>query len=153
MNKNNSLVYRNPITPSQRHVRLLNRKDLIKITPLKAKTFYLKNKAGRNNQGKLTIFTKGGGHKKKYRQISFNRPFSEGFVESIEYDPYRSSNIARIFCQKSKEHFYILAPEGLESGHFISSEFDSKDLSIKIGNLFYFMQCLKYIFTQPNHLL
>ena len=74
---------------------------------------------------------------KKYRQISFNRPFSEGFVESIEYDPYRSSNIARIFCQKSKEHFYILAPEGLESGHFISSEFDSKDLSIKIGNLFY----------------
>jgi large subunit ribosomal protein L2 len=137
MNKNNSLVYRNPITPSQRHVRLLNRKDLIKIPPLKAKTFYLKNKAGRNNQGKLTIFTKGGGHKKKYRQISFNRPFSEGFVESIEYDPYRSSNIARIFCQKSKEHFYILAPEGLESGHFISSEFDSKDLSIKIGNLFY----------------
>ena len=137
MNKNNSLVYRNPITPSQRHVRLLNRKDLIKIPPLKAKTFYLKNKAGRNNQGKLTIFTKGGGHKKKYRQISFNRPFSEGFVESIEYDPYRSSNIARIFCQKSKEHFYILAPEGLEAGHFISSEFDSKDLSIKIGNLFY----------------
>jgi large subunit ribosomal protein L2 len=137
MNKNSSLVYRNPITPSQRHVRLLNRKDLIKITPLKDKTFYLKNKAGRNNQGKLTIFTKGGGHKKKYRQISFNRTFSEGLVESIEYDPYRSSNIARIFCQKSKEHFYILAPEGLDSGHFISSEFDSKDLNIKIGNLFY----------------
>ena len=76
MNKNNSLVYRNPITPSQRHVRLLNRKDLIKIPPLKAKTFYLKNKAGRNNQGKLTIFTKGGAIK-KYRQISFNRPFQK----------------------------------------------------------------------------
>jgi len=63
--------------------------------------------------------------------------FQKVLLNLLNYDPYRSSNIARIFCQKSKEHFYILAPEGLESGHFISSEFYSKDLNIKIGNLFY----------------
>ena len=55
MNKNSSLVYRNPITPSQRHVRLLNRKDLIKITPLKDKTFYLRNKYWILNN--ITIFS------------------------------------------------------------------------------------------------
>jgi large subunit ribosomal protein L2 len=116
---------------------LLSKKNLTKILPLKDKTIFIKNKAGRNNQGRLTIFTKGGGHKKKYRKISFNRTSLEGIVEAIEYDPYRSANIARIFCKKSYNHIYILAPDGLEQGHFITSQLNSKELSIKIGNLFY----------------
>jgi large subunit ribosomal protein L2 len=134
---NTSLISKKPTTPSQRHVLLLSKKNLTKILPLKDKTIFIKNKAGRNNQGKLTVFTKGGGHKKKYRKISFNRTSLEGIVEAIEYDPYRSANIARIFCRKSYSHVYILAPDGLEQGHFISSQLNSKELSIKIGNLFY----------------
>jgi large subunit ribosomal protein L2 len=134
---NNSLIFKKPTTPSQRHVRLVNKKKLTKIDLLKDKTFFIKNKAGRNNQGKLTVFTKGGGHKKKYRKISYNREFLEGIVESIEYDPYRSANIARIFCNNSKSHFYILAPEGLEQGHYINSQLNSTELNLKIGNLFY----------------
>ena len=99
---NTSLISKKPTTPSQRHVLLLSKKNLTKFLPLKDKTIFIKNKAGRNNQGKLTVFTKGGGHKKKYRKISYNREFLEGIVESIEYDPYRSANIARIFCNNSK---------------------------------------------------
>jgi len=74
---------------------------------------------------------------KKYRIISFKRTELCGVVESIEYDPYRTANIARIYFSKTKEHFYILAPEGLQPGHYISSQLNKLDFSFKVGNLFY----------------
>merc|ERR1712188_44568 len=63
--------------------------------------------------GKITIYTRGGGHKKKYRQLDFERKKLSGIVEAIEYDPYRTGNIARIYCSEKKHH-YILAPKCLE---------------------------------------
>lgn len=132
------LLYKNPTTPSRRHQCLLDRSDLNKIKILKSKSLFIKNNAGRNNNGHLTVFTKGGGHKKKYRIIQYNRGFLFGIVESIEYDPYRSANIARIYCAETKVHFYILAPGGLKKGHFIKSHIEKKeDLRFKVGDYYY----------------
>lgn len=131
------LVYKKPTTPSVRHQCLLDRSHLKKIKILKNQSCFIKNKAGRNNQGCLTVFTKGGGHKKKYRVISHNRNFLFGIVEAIEYDPYRSANIARVFSEERNLHFYILAPEGLKEGHFIKSHVEKKtDLRFKIGDYY-----------------
>jgi len=141
-----------PTTPSKRHLQLLQKptnvtflptgsqntlENVSKISCLKSHTRFLKNKAGRNNQGKITIFNKGGGHKKRYRQIAYSRTDLCGIVEFIENDPFRSANIARIFSEKTNSHFYVLAPEGLQRGHYISPQLKETDLNFKIGNLFY----------------
>ena len=133
----NIVYHKNPTTPSQRHQCFLNRSNLENIKILKHKCFYLRNKAGRNNQGKITSFHRGGGHKKLYRNITFIRKNLSGIVETIEYDPYRSANIARIFSENEKKHFYILAPEGLKKGHYIKT-FSKKidNLHFKNGNSF-----------------
>lgn len=134
------LVYKKPTTPSRRHQLLLDRSSLNKIKILKNQSLFIKNKAGRNNQGNITVFTKGGGHKKKYRIVLHKRGFLFGIVESIEYDPYRSSNLARVFSEEANLHFYILAPEGLKKGHFVKSHIERKgDLRFKIGDFY----CLK----------
>lgn len=131
------LIYKNPVTASQRHTCLLSKIEVKKIQILKNKSCFLKNRAGRNNKGGITVFAKGGGHKKKYRILISNQTEFSGVVESIEYDPYRSANIARIYCNITKNHFYILAPEGLKFGHFINSQLSKIDFSFKIGNRFY----------------
>lgn len=131
------LLSKNPITPGQRHTCLLSKKHLKNKKLLKNHSGFLKNNAGRNNQGRITVARKGGGHKKRYRSISFERSLLSGIVESIEYDPYRSTNIARIFSEETNKHCYILAPDGLTVGHYICSELKKEELSFKIGNLFY----------------
>jgi len=132
-----SIIHKKPTTPGQRHAVFLLKKEIKKKHILKDRSCFLKNNAGRNNQGRITVFRKGGGHKKKYRVLAFFRSSLSGIVEEIEYDPYRSANIARIFSENSNTHFYILAPEGLARGHYISSQFDKKDLFLKTGNLFF----------------
>jgi large subunit ribosomal protein L2 len=133
-----SLCYKNPTTPSQRHQCLLDRSTLDKIKILKNQSFCIKNNAGRNNQGRITVYTKGGGHKKKYRVILHKRGFFFGIVEAIEYDPYRSANIARIFSEDANLHFYILAPKGLKQGHFIKSHIEkAENIRYKIGDFYY----------------
>lgn len=135
--KMNLLKRKSPTTPGQRHECLLNKSNLSNVKTLKSRTFYIKNSAGRNNKGHITAFNRGGGHKKRYRTISYNRSFLAGIVEYIEYDPYRSANIARIFSESTNSHSYILAPEGLKQGHFVKSQLNKIEFSYKIGNLFY----------------
>jgi large subunit ribosomal protein L2 len=75
-----------------------------------------KKKGGRNNQGKVTVRFRGGGHKQRYRLIDFKRNKKDGVpakVLSIEYDPNRSPRIALIEYQDG-EKAYILAPIGLK---------------------------------------
>ena len=101
------LLKKKPTTPSQRNQLLLDRVDIKKIKILKNKSCFIKNRAGRNNKGRITSFNRGGGHKKRYRILS---PYSflSGIVESIEYDPYRSANIARIFIENNEAKNLIL---------------------------------------------
>ena len=112
-----------PVTPSLRHLKLLKQnKDFSLNNPLKKVTFHLKkNSGGRNNQGKITSYHKGGGSKKLYRLIDFHRVDSQGLVEKIEYDPNRTGFIGRVFDFKKNTHFYILAPKDLKIGDYIQS--------------------------------
>src|SRR5271163_4066789 len=73
-------------------------------------------KGGRNNQGIVTSRFRGGGHKKMYRVIDFKRRKDDVWatVESIEYDPNRSANIALLKYEDGTKA-YILAPEGLKA--------------------------------------
>lgn len=128
------LIKTSPVTPSQRHTLLLNLKFLNKIKPLKSKISKIKKTGGRNNQGQITVFTKGGGHKKKYRNLYKNTYFLEGVIESIEYDPNRTANIARLYSLDKKEHFYVLAPENLRRGDSIRSSLFNKEIRLAIGS-------------------
>lgn len=111
-----------PTTPSQRQLLLLKKKHLAKTSLLKTKIKGLTNSSGRNNKGIITVRHKGGGHGKKYRNITFNRSFrSTGIVTSIEHDPNRNAHIASIFDFHKHIFYYILAPENLEIGNIVKS--------------------------------
>jgi large subunit ribosomal protein L2 len=90
------------------------------------------NKAGRNNQGRITVRHTGGGHKRHYRVIDFKRN-KDGIparIERIEYDPNRSAHIALVLYADG-ERRYIIAPKGLSAGDSISS---GPAAPIKAGN-------------------
>jgi large subunit ribosomal protein L2 len=79
-------------------------------------------KSGRNNQGVITARHRGGGHKRKYRVIDFKRDKDgvPAMVNSIQYDPNRSSRIALLHYQDGEKR-YIVAPDGLEKGASVES--------------------------------
>ena len=110
-----------PTSPGKRHFIQL-KKNLAKKPILKVKLNKLKKKAG-----KITIRNNGGGHKKRYRQISLNKTENfTGIVYSIEYDPNRNSNIASVFDIKLNSFFYMIAPKDLEIGNIIKSGLEAE---------------------------
>jgi len=114
--------YRKAITPSQRSLIQLNTKHLRKKPLLKKKIKGLAQINGRNNSGKITIRNKGGGHKRKYRLIDFNRTkTSTGIICSLEYDPNRNSNIASVYDTIKDNFSYIIAPKNLKIGDIVRS--------------------------------
>ena len=113
-----------PITPSRRQLIRLNQKflNLSKKPMLKNKIKGLKNSSGRNHSGKITIFHKGGGVKRRFREINFKRFLnSTAIICSLEHDPYRNSYIAAVFDFINNSFFYILAPKNLKVGDIIRS--------------------------------
>jgi len=112
-----------PITPGMRRWTSLDFSDLTKDKkPEKSLTSGFTAKAGRDGFGRISVRHKGGGHKRRYREIDFKRDKIgvPGKVASIEYDPNRSANIALIFY-KDGEKRYIIAPKGLAVGATIIS--------------------------------
>lgn len=85
--------------------------------PAKSLLRPLKKRGGRNNQGKITVRHRGGGHKRMYRLIDFKRNKDDvaAKVITIEYDPNRSCHIA-LLEYADGEKTYILAPVGLQIG-------------------------------------
>ncbi|MEE1132343.1 MAG: 50S ribosomal protein L2 [Caryophanon sp.] len=121
--------------PTSNGRRNMTSSDFAEITTNKPQKSLLApktRKAGRNNQGKITVRHHGGGHKKQYRIIDFKRLKDgiPGKVATIEYDPNRSANIALINYADGEKR-YILAPKGLEVGQVIVS---GSDADIKVGN-------------------
>jgi large subunit ribosomal protein L2 len=106
--------------------------EITTSTPEKSLLAPLHKKAGRNNQGKITVRHQGGGHKRKYRIIDFKRTKDgiPGRVASIEYDPNRTANIALLHYADG-EKAYILAPQGLKVGDVVES---GPNADIKTGN-------------------
>ena len=108
------LKHYNPTTPSQRQLITVDRSDLWKGKPVKKLTKGLTKSGGRNNKGRITMWHRGGGHKRTYRIIDFKRrKFDvEGTVQRIEYDPNRTAFIALIEYDDG-EQAYIIAPQRL----------------------------------------
>jgi large subunit ribosomal protein L2 len=123
-----------PTTPGRRGLIQLERDDLSSKAnkPLKSLLTQKNRSSGRNNQGHLTSYHRGGGHKKRYRQIDFKRIKDDipAKVAAIEYDPNRTSHIALI-AYRDGEKSYILAPKGLKEGDMIYSGPNSP---LKVGN-------------------
>lgn len=106
-----------PLTPSSRFKSLPSFSEITKDKPEKALTAVRKRTCGRNNNGRLTMRHRGGGHKRKYRLVDFKRKKQGVLAEvvAIEYDPNRSARIA-LLKYADGEKAYILAPVGLAVG-------------------------------------
>ncbi|MCX7739316.1 MAG: 50S ribosomal protein L2 [Hydrogenothermaceae bacterium] len=121
-----------PVTNGTRHTILYDFAEITKSEPEKSLVEPLKKHAGRNNQGRITVRHRGGGHKKLYRIIDFKRDkFGvPAKVAAIEYDPNRSARIALLHYLDGEKR-YIIWPEGLKVGDVVIS---GPNVEIKIGN-------------------
>jgi large subunit ribosomal protein L2 len=122
----------NPTTPSLRQMTVSTFEEIDKVAPEKSLLRPLYSKAGRNANGRITVRHRGGGAKRKYRVIDFKR-YKDGMkatVQSIEYDPNRSANIA-LLQYEDGEKTYIIAPLGLKAGDVVVS---GEGSDIKPGN-------------------
>ena len=124
-------VYK-PTSPARRFMSVLNYDGLTKKAPERSLTTDLRHKAGRNNQGKITVRHQGGGARRKYRIIDFKRQKDSvpAKVAAIEYDPNRTCFIALLHYLDGEKR-YILAPIGLKVGDVVVSGSES---DIKPGN-------------------
>lgn len=120
-----------PITSSQRALKIIKKPKLWTNKPIKQKTYFLVRKVGRNHKGHITAYHRGGGHKKLYRNVDFQRLDTYGIVEAIEYDPFRTAYLARIYNNREKNHSYILAPKNLCVGSLVRS---GSEAEIKLGH-------------------
>lgn len=121
-----------PITNGRRHMTSSDFAEITSTKPEKSLMEPLKNNAGRNNAGRITVRHQGGGHKRQYRMVDFKRNKDDvvATVKSIEYDPNRSANIALIHYEDGVKS-YILAPKGLKVGTTVRS---GSDADVKVGN-------------------
>jgi large subunit ribosomal protein L2 len=121
-----------PVTPGTRFRSNSSFDEITKTEPEKSLTIALRKSGGRNNLGRMTARHIGGGHKRRYRIIDFNRD-KHGIpakVHSIEYDPNRTSRIALLHYADGEKR-YILAPEGLKVTDPVISGSGSE---INVGN-------------------
>ena len=121
-----------PTTPSMRFIVTSSFEEITKKTPEKSLLAPKKSKAGRNNQGRITVRHQGGGNKQHYRIIDFkrNKDDVKAKVIAIEYDPNRSAYIA-LLQYVDGEKRYILAPLGLQVNDEVMS---GENAEIKVGN-------------------
>jgi large subunit ribosomal protein L2 len=122
----------NPVTPSQRQLVIVNRAGLHRGAPVKSLTEGKNSSGGRNNNGRITVRFRGGGHKKAYRVVDFKRRRFDApaNVERIEYDPNRTGYIALIKYPDG-EQAYILAPQRLSAGDTVVA---GEHVDVKPGN-------------------
>lgn len=124
-----------PTTSSQRFKLVSALDDITATSPEKSLLVTQKRSGGRNNDGKMTVRSIGGGHKQKYRIIDFKRDKEDipATVQTIEYDPNRTARIALLFYADGEKR-YIVAPNGLKVGQQVLS---GKGVQPEIGNSLY----------------
>jgi large subunit ribosomal protein L2 len=127
-----AIISRKPTSPGRRFQTATDFAEITRSEPEKSLVVTLKKSGGRNNNGRVTAYHRGGGHKRQYRLIDFKRNKLEvpGKVASIEYDPNRTTRIALVHYVDGEKR-YILAPQGLQVGDIIVS---SAAADIKPGN-------------------
>jgi large subunit ribosomal protein L2 len=121
-----------PVTPGMRQLVLVDREGLWKGKPVKTLTEGKRATGARNNNGRVTVRFRGGGHKRALRNVDFRRLRREepATVERIEYDPNRSAFIALIKFPDG-ELSYILAPQRLAAGDTVVA---GENVDVKPGN-------------------
>ncbi|HLF57510.1 MAG TPA: 50S ribosomal protein L2 [Thermoanaerobaculia bacterium] len=121
-----------PVNSSSRFQSFPDFAELTAERPLKKLTHGKNRSGGRNNRGEITSWFRGGGHKRRYREIDFRRDKHDvpGKVATIEYDPNRSARIALVHYADGEKR-YILAPEGLDVGMEILA---GEKAEINVGN-------------------
>lgn len=114
-----------PTSPSKRHQTTISYRGVLsRSTPEKSLTKGFRRSVGRNNQGRITMRHKGGGHKRAYREIDFmyNKKDIPAKIISIEYDPNRNSFISLV-CYADGEKRYVIVPKSVKVGDtFIVSQ-------------------------------
>jgi len=124
-------VYK-PTSPGRRGMSVSTFEEITRQDPERSLLRPLRERAGRNNEGRVTVRHQGGGHKRMYRVIDFKRD-KHGIparVASIEYDPNRSSRIA-LLNYADGEKRYIIAPVGLQVGTQLMS---GPAAEVRVGN-------------------
>jgi large subunit ribosomal protein L2 len=121
-----------PVTPSRRFMTVVTRDEITKDRPEKSLVEGKTRSGGRNNKGQITIWFRGGGHKRRYRVVDFRRDKTgvPARVAAIEYDPNRSARIALLHYADGEKR-YILAPVGLTVGQTVMS---GPEADIRPGN-------------------
>ncbi|MGR7997439.1 MULTISPECIES: 50S ribosomal protein L2 [unclassified Xanthobacter] len=127
-----ALKHFKPVTPSLRQLVIVDRSGLYKGKPVKTLTEGKSSSGGRNNNGRITVRFRGGGHKQTYRLVDFKRTKRDvaASVERIEYDPNRTAFIALIKYEDG-ELAYILAPQRLAVGDQVIA---GSQVDVKPGN-------------------
>jgi large subunit ribosomal protein L2 len=121
-----------PTTPGRRGASVSGFDEITRGRPEKSLLAKGRNRAGRNNAGRITTRHQGGGAKRRYRIIDFRRT-KDGVpakVATIEYDPNRSARIALLHYADGEKR-YILAPQGLSVGDRLMS---GEGADIRPGN-------------------
>jgi len=127
-----AVVKQKPTTPGQRGMVKVITPGLHKGKPHRPLVESQTRTGGRNNDGRITVRHRGGGHKHSYRIIDFrrNKDGVVGRIERLEYDPNRSAHIALVLYADG-ERRYIVAPRGLSEGDQIES---GESAAIRVGN-------------------
>jgi large subunit ribosomal protein L2 len=123
----------NPTSPGRRHMTGQTFEEITRTKPEKSLLEHLTRRAGRNSYGRITVRHRGGGHARRYRVIDFKRNKLDipARVDSIEYDPNRTSRIA-LLVYADGEKRYIVAPMGLKVGDSVLSS--RTEAEIQVGN-------------------
>jgi large subunit ribosomal protein L2 len=112
-----AIKQRKPVNASSRFQTHLDFEEITRGEPHKPLVRGLHSSGGRNNRGEVTVWFRGGGHKRRYREIDFKRSKRDipAKVASIEYDPNRSARIALLHYADGEKR-YIVSPQGLSVG-------------------------------------
>ncbi|MEK7600784.1 MAG: 50S ribosomal protein L2 [Patescibacteria group bacterium] len=121
-----------PTTASRRHMSAYDTAGLTDIAPLRSHTKGFHRAVGRNNQGRITSFHRGGGNKRRFRDIDFKQQKYDiqGVIAALEYDPNRTARIARVHYPDGDKR-YIIAPQGLSAGDTVIT---ASRAPIRVGN-------------------
>src|SRR5688572_1746124 len=135
-----------PTSPARRYQTYLTRDELTPGAEPEKSLLEPKTRiSGRNNDGRITVRRRGGGHKRHYRIVDFKRdkPGIPGRVTQIEYDPNRSAHIALITYLDGEKR-YILSPVGLKvNTSVLSGDRKSTRLNSSHSQISYAVFCLK----------
>ncbi len=114
-----SIKQHKPTTPARRGMTSQDFSEITTKSSVRSLLAPIKKNAGRNNQGKITVRHRGGGEKRQYRKINFKPAAGSYKILELEYDPNRSSRIARVEDEAKKLHYFI-AGLGWKQGQVLS---------------------------------